>query len=83
MARVGAQAQRIRDPGPTNNRSVASRPPVSPAPGFPHARRSRDHATIPTVLGSYFGRWQSDLEELGARADLTLTTNLLGRLGIG
>jgi WD40-like Beta Propeller Repeat len=82
MSRVGVQAQRIRDPGPTTNVSIGVGRPTDPAPGFPHATKSSDHGTVPAVLGSYFGSWQSDLEELGARAGLALTTNLLGRLGI-
>lgn len=82
MSRVGMQAQRIRDPGPTTNVSIAITRPVDPAPGFPHAAKSSDHGTAPAVLGSYFGSWQSDLEELGTQAGVALTTNLLGRLGI-
>jgi hypothetical protein len=83
MARVGDQAQPIRDLGPTDNLARAVRPPVHPAAGFPHASRNSDTATIPAVTGTYVTPWLSDLKELGQEAGLTFTTDPLKRLGVG
>jgi hypothetical protein len=82
MARVGAQAQPVRDPGPTDNTSVAVRPPSTPAPSTPHATMSGDTATVPVVIATYAGRWLSDLTALGRQANVTFT-NPLDRLGLG
>lgn len=79
MARVSSQAQPVRSPGPTDNRSVAVPPPSAPAPGFPHARVSSDRVTVPAVVSSYIARWKHDLAALGEAANKSaFTTNPLG-----
>ncbi len=83
MSRVGTQAQPVRDPGPTNNASIAVQPPGNPAAGFPHATKSGDKSTIPAVLAAYLVRWEGDLAALGTRANLTFTTAPPERLGLG
>ena len=83
MLRVGAQAQPIRDPGPTDNTSIAVAPPTNPAPGLPHATKSTDKSTIPAVLATYLVRWESDLVTLGTRAGEAFTADPPKRLGLG
>lgn len=83
MARVGHQAQPVRDPGPTDNLSRAVHPPARPAAGFPHARQNSDTATIPSVTATYVSPWVEDLSRLGQEAGLTFTTDPLKRLGLG
>lgn len=82
MARVGNQAQRIRDPGPTNNTPIAVSAPGNPASAFPH-HASTDKGTIPAVVVTYLSVWLSDLNALGAKAGTTFTTEPLARLGLG
>ncbi len=82
MARVGGQAQPIRDPGPTDNAAVPVAPPVGPAPAFPHAPSSEKPA-FPAVTATYLGLWLADLKALGVAADATFTTDPLKRFGIG
>ena len=65
MSRVGAQAQPVRDPGPTDNMPVAVKPPGRSAPGLPHAPTSSDPSTVPSVVASYFALWRAQLEQLG------------------
>ena len=83
MARVGTQAQPIRDPGPTDNLAVAVAPPARPAPGFPHATKNSDRSTVPAVTGTYVGPWLSDLKALGMEANTAFTTDPITRLGLG
>ena len=83
MARVGDQAQPVRDPGPTDNAAVAVRPPAHPAAGLPHAPANSDTATIPSVTGTYVTPWTGDLKELGQEAGMSFTTEPLRRLGVG
>jgi Tol biopolymer transport system component len=64
MSRIGAQAQPIRDPGPTDNVSIAVPPPSNPAPAFPHAAESSDKPRVPKVAADYFVRWLGDLQDL-------------------
>lgn len=83
MSRVGAQAQRVRDPGPTDNDPVAVRPPARPAPAFPHAAKSGDRITVPFATATYLGRWLEDLRALGEAANATFTTDPLLRFDLG
>ena len=83
MARVGAQAQPIRDPGPTDNTPIAVHPPSDPMPGFPHATKGSDKGTIPAVIATYLVQWSSDLKTLGALANMAFTTAPPKRLGVG
>jgi hypothetical protein len=83
MSRVGAQAQPIRDPGPTDNIAVAVAPPDDPAPGLPHATERSDSITVPAVTATYLGRWLDDLDTLGDEVGATFTTDALARLGLG
>jgi hypothetical protein len=82
VARVGGQAQPIRDPGPTDNTPIAVQPLTNPAPAFPHAVNSGDRGTAPAVIVSYLAPWTSDLKTLGQRAGITFTTDPITRLGI-
>jgi hypothetical protein len=68
MARVGSQAQSIRDPGPTDNVPWRVRPPAHPAPAFPHSGHSSDTASVPSVVLSYLSEWQRQLRQLGQAA---------------
>ncbi len=83
MVRVGAQAQTIRDPGPTSNGSTAVCAPADPAPAFPHATKSADRPTIPAVLTGCLRAWLGDLTTLGREANATFTADPLGRFGLG
>jgi hypothetical protein len=83
IARVGAQAQPIRDLGPTDNVSRPVRPPAHPAAGFPQATKNSDTATIPAVTGTYLAPWTEDLTQLGKEAGFSFTTDPLKRLGVG
>ena len=56
-------------------------PPAHPARGFPHANRNADKASIPAIVATYLGRWDTDLTKLGLKADETFTgapSRLLG-----
>ena len=81
MSRVGAQAQKIRDPGPTDNTPRAVQPPANPAPAFPHAAKTGDVINVPGVTATYLGRWLDDLEALGEASAATFTTDPPRRLG--
>jgi hypothetical protein len=74
MRRVGAQAQPVRDAGPTGNPPIAVRPPADPAAARPHAPRTSDTSTAPAVVLSYLGLWQSQLVELGRQAMESFTS---------
>ena len=82
MSRVGAQAQPIRDPGPTDNVALPVRAPTRPAAPFPH-RASGDRPTIPAVVATYLPVWLADLTALGNQAGTTFTTAPLKRFGLG
>jgi hypothetical protein len=82
MARVGAQAQPIRDPGPTDNAAVPVAPPANPAPAFPHATARGDTTTVPLVVVTYLPLWTGDLAKLGQLAGVAFTTDPLKRLGL-
>ena len=82
MARVGAQAQPIRDPGPTDNAAVPVAPPANPAPAFPHATARGDTTTVPVVVVTYLPLWTGDLAKLGQLAGVAFTTDPLKRLGL-
>jgi hypothetical protein len=73
MTRVGAQAQPIRDPGPTDNVPIAVQPPSNPAPAFPHAAESSDETRVPAVAGEYFVRWLGDLQDLYEKTEESFT----------
>jgi hypothetical protein len=83
MARIGSQAQRIRDAGPTDNRAIAVQPLRHPPRGFPHGIKNRDTSTVPAVTGSYVGIWLGDLKKLGNQAGVAFSTDPLKRLGLG
>ena len=83
MSRVGAQAQSIRDPGPTDNAPRAVERPARPAAAFPHARKTGDVGTVPQVTGAYVAVWLGDLKALSEKANLTFTTDPVTRLGLG
>jgi WD40-like Beta Propeller Repeat len=82
MARVGVQAQPIRDPGPTDNAAVPVAPPADPAPAFPHATTRGDTTTVPLVVVTYLPLWTGDLAKLGQLAGVAFTTDPLKRLGL-
>ena len=71
---MGAQAQPVRDAGPTDNPPIAVRPPADPAAARPHAPRTSDTSTAPAVVLSYLGLWQSQLVELGRQAMESFTS---------
>ena len=73
MSRVGAQAQPIRDPGPTDNVPVAVAPPSNPAPALPHAAESSDEPKVPKVAAEYFVRWLGDLQDLYEQSEESFT----------
>ena len=82
LARVGAQAQAVRDPGPTDDVSVPARRPRAPAAAFPHARRRVDRPTIPGVTGTYLRVWLRDLGRLSQQAgEAFVTPPLLAAVG--
>jgi hypothetical protein len=85
MSRVGAQAQPIRDPGPTDNVSIPVKPPPNPAPARPHARKSSDSPSVPGVTVSYFSVWLGDLGALSQQAGSSFTSppllSVLGQFG--
>ncbi len=74
MKRVGAQAQPVRDPGPTDNPPIAVRPPPDPAAARPHAPRTSDTSTAPAVVLAYLDLWQSQVVELGRQAMESFTS---------
>jgi Tol biopolymer transport system component len=83
MSRVGAQAQPVRDPGPTDNAAVPVAPPGNPAPGLPHAVASSDIITVTSATATYLAPWLADLKALGDQVGATFTTDAVGRLGLG
>ena len=83
MARVGTQAQPVRDPGPTDNVPRAVVLPAHSARGFPHALKNSDQSTVPSVVGTYLDPWLSDLNALGKEANIAFTTDPITRLGLG
>lgn len=82
MSRVGAQAQPIRDPGPTDNVPIAVPPPSNPEPALPHAAENSDEPSVPNVAAEYFVRWLGDLQGLYEQAEESFTKPpLLAALG--
>lgn len=81
--RVKRDSQPVRDPGPTDDIPRAVRLPGAPAVGLPHARRSTDTVTVPSVTVSYVALWLRDLRKLGQAAGMAFTTDPLRRLGLG
>ena len=83
MARVGSQAQAIRDPGPIDNVPV---PVPVPAPsgryaGQPHTTDRRGTSTVPSVTATYLGVWLNDLAKLSQLAGQSFVTPpLLGSI---
>jgi hypothetical protein len=69
MTRVGAQAQPIRDPGPTNNASVAVPAPSNPAPALPHAAKNTDKPSVPAATATYLPVWLGNLLAIYGEAD--------------
>ncbi len=73
MARIPAQAQTPTQTGTVNNTPVAVTPPAHPTPGFPHATKNADKASIPAIVATYFVRWETDLTTLGLKAGEAFT----------
>ena len=73
MSRVGAQAQPIRDPGPTDNVAIAVAPPSNPAPGLPHATENSDKPGAPTVSADFLVSWLGDLDSLYQQSEESFT----------
>ena len=82
MARVGAQAQPIRDPGPTDNLPSRGAARTNPAPAFPHATTRGDTTIVPLVVAPISPIWTGDLAKLGQLAGVAFTTDPLKRLGL-
>ena len=82
MARVGDQAQPVRDPGPTDNTAVAVVAPTHRAPAFPHGATA-DKGAIPVVVATYLTLWLSDLRALGDAAGASFAGDALHRFGSG
>jgi hypothetical protein len=81
MARIPAQAQTPTQTGPVDDAPVAVTPPARPAPGFPHATKNTDKASIPVIVATYLVRWEADLTTLGIESDESFTgapSRLLG-----
>jgi hypothetical protein len=74
MARVGAQAQKVRDPGPTDNVAVAVKPPADPAPAEPVGAPKNDKPQVPVAAATYTGLWLADLGEILRRSGSSFTT---------
>ena len=82
MARVGSQAQDVRDPGPTDNASVAVPPPSVEAVAEPHATVSSDKPTVPSVTDTYAVIWLHDLATLSEESGQSFSNPpLLGAVG--
>jgi hypothetical protein len=82
MARVGSQAQAIRDPGPSDNVSVRVPPPSIRDAAQPHATKRSGTSTVPSVTATYLGVWLNDLATLSKLAGQSfLTPPLLGAIG--
>ncbi len=81
MARVGLQAQPVRDPGPTNDYSVRVPPPSVSGAGEPHATVSSDKASVPSVTDTYATVWLNDLASLSKASGQSFSTPpLLGAI---
>ena len=82
MARVGSQAQAIRDPGPTDNVSVRVPLPSIRAAAQPHATERSGTSTVPGVVATYLGLWLNDLTALSRLSGQSISTPpLLGAVG--
>jgi hypothetical protein len=81
MARVGSQAQAVRDPGPVDNVSVRVPPPSIRDAPQPHATERRGSSTVPSVTATYLGVWLNDLAALSQLAGQSFVTPpLLGSI---
>lgn len=74
MARVGLQAQAVRDPGPTDNVSVRVPPPNVGGAAEPHATVSSDRSTVPRVTDTYASPWLNDLAMLSQESGQSFST---------
>jgi Tol biopolymer transport system component len=74
MARVGLQAQAVRDPGPTDDDSIRVLPPRIGDAAEPHAAVSSDKATVPSVTVTYAVVWLKDLALLSQEAGQSFST---------
>ena len=82
MSRVGAQAQEIRDRGPTDNVAVPVEPPSDPAPAMPLGTESKDKPQVPVVTFTYAPGWLSDLTAILTEASESFSNPpLLSALG--
>lgn len=82
MARVGSQAQAIRDPGPIDNVSVRVLPPIIHDAAQPHATKRSGTSTVPSVTTTYLGVWLNDLAALSQLSGQSfLSPPLLGAIG--
>jgi hypothetical protein len=82
MARIGSQAQAVRDPGPTDNFSIRIPLPSIRAAAQPHAMERSGTSTIPGVVVTYLGLWLNDLATLSRLSGQSITTPpLLGVVG--
>ena len=82
MARVGAQAQPIRDPGPTDNAAVPWRRPRIPRPPSRTQPPAGTRPPSPSSSSTYLPLWTGDLAKLGQLAGVAFTTDPLKRLGL-
>ena len=74
MARVGLQAQAIRDPGPTDDVPMPVSPPRVADAAQPHANASSDRSTVPSATGTYVAVWLNDLATLYREAGQSFST---------
>jgi len=74
MARVGLQAQAIRDPGPTDDVPVRVLPPRFSYAAEPHAAVSSDRAHVPSVTVTYAAVWLNDLASLSRESAQSFAT---------
>jgi hypothetical protein len=82
MARVGSQAQAVRDGGPTDNASVVVPPPSVRDAAEPHATVSSDKPTVPSVTDTYAAVWLNDLTVLSEESGQSFSNPpLLGAVG--
>ena len=80
MARVGRQAQAIRDPGPTNDVPVRVLPPRISHAAEPHATVSSDKVSAPGVTVEYAAVWLDDLASLSRESGQSFATRRSWRL---
>ncbi len=82
MARVGIQAQPVRDPDPIDNASASVPPPKVVDNAEPHATTTSDKPTIPSVADTYAALWLDDLTALSKESGESFSSPpLLGAAG--